>query len=275
MIDFKIDKDRCTQCGLCSKECPMLIINGKSEYPEIKEGKEKACIKCQHCLAVCPTGALSIWGKNPDDSLKVTKEIPVPADLERLMKTRRSIRKFKDEELDLELIKKLLDTAAHAPSGHNKNQVLLSVTETKEELAKVRDLVYDSIKVAKANNQIAPELTMFANFQGIWESKGLDILFRNAPHIIFATAPKKNSNGSADCTISLSYFELLANSMGIGTLWNGMVKQVIEDIAPEIKTKLGIPEDHKIGYIMIFGRPAVKYSRSIQSDGLHLNSIKL
>lgn len=275
MIDFTIDKEKCIKCKLCATECPVLIINAKTEFPEIKEGKEKNCIKCQHCLAVCPTAALSIWGKNPDDSLEVNEEIPQPQEMERLIKTRRSVRRFKKEELGADTIKSLLETSAYAPSGHNKNQVLLSVTATRSETDKVKALVYEGIKSAMENNNLRPALGMFANFQNMWEEKGVDVLFRNAPHFIIASAPKENSNGYTDCIISLSYFELLANSMQIATLWDGLVKMVFETIAPDLKTSLGIPKDHEIAYMMVFGKPGVKYARSVQSEGLNLNTIQL
>ena len=48
MLDLKIDKEKCIKCGLCAQDCPVLIIDGKTEYPEIKEGKELNCLKCQH-----------------------------------------------------------------------------------------------------------------------------------------------------------------------------------------------------------------------------------
>ncbi len=273
MLDFKIDKTKCTQCGLCVKECPTLIIDGKNGIPEIKQGKEKNCIRCQHCLAVCPTGALSIFGKNPEDSIPVGDGESHPLELEKLIKTRRSIRKFKNEEVSKEQIQELLETSAYAPTGHNKNQVLLSVTETKDQLAKVRELVYNAIKREKEN--LSPELAMFGNFQKVWEEKGVDILFRNAPHLIIASAKASNSNGVVDSIISLSYFELLANAMGLGTLWDGLLKAVMEHIAPEIKVALSIPEDHTIAYMMVFGKPAIKYARSVQSEGLNLNKISL
>ncbi|MCU4154355.1 nitroreductase family protein [Carboxylicivirga sp. A043] len=275
MLDFKIDESRCTQCGLCSKECPMIIINGKNGIPEIKEGKESNCIKCQHCLAICPTGALSIFGKNPDDSLPLSNPIPSATEMEQLIKTRRSVRKFKKEEVPAETINKLLQTAAFAPTGHNKNEVLFTVTETKEDLSKVRSLVYDTLKKASEEGKIRPALAMFDSFQNMWHEKGIDVIFRDAPHIIFASAPRKNRNAVPDCVISMSYFELLANSMGIGTLWDGLLKIVAEDIVPDLYTALGIPEDHVVGYMMVYGYPEVKYARSIQSEGLHLNKIKL
>nr|WP_321452295.1 nitroreductase family protein [uncultured Carboxylicivirga sp.] len=275
MLDFKIDEALCTQCSLCAKECPSLIIDGKNGIPVIKEGKEKNCIKCQHCLAVCPTGALSIFGKNPEDSMAVTNEIPSADEMERLIKTRRSVRKFKKAEVEEATIQKLIESAAYAPTGHNKNQVLLSATYTRAEMDKVREVVYNAIKKAKEEGKLEGALSLYGAFQHVWETKGIDVIFRDAPHLIIATAPAANSNGVADSVISLSYFELLANSMGIGTLWNGILKVVMEQVVTELKTSFNIPEDHTIGFMMVYGLPAVKFARSVQSEGLHLNRIQL
>ncbi|WP_430810470.1 MULTISPECIES: nitroreductase family protein [unclassified Carboxylicivirga] len=275
MLNFKINEASCTQCGLCAKECPMLIIDGKKGIPEIKVGKEKNCIRCQHCLAVCPSGALSIFGKEAKNSVKTSDPMPDAEELSRLIKTRRSIRKFKKETLDSTCIEQLLEAAAYAPTGHNKNEVLLSVTYTQEERNKVRELIYSALKKASDAGSIKPDQAIFNRFQAIWHDKGIDVIFRDAPHIIFASAPESNSNGQSDSVIALSYLELQANAMGIGTLWNGFVKMIMTDIAPELKNQLGIPAEHAIGYVMVLGYPGVKYARGIQSEGLNLNRIKL
>jgi len=121
---FKVDRAKCIHCGLCSADCPTLIIDGKTEFPTIKEGKEDNCLKCQHCLAICPTGAISIWDKEPGNSLAVSDSIPKPLEMERLIKTRRSIRKFKKEEIDKELIHELLTTASYAPTAKNDSVIV-------------------------------------------------------------------------------------------------------------------------------------------------------
>lgn len=274
MLDFKIEDEKCIECGLCVKECPVRIIQ-LDPKPVIIADKEKNCLKCQHCLAVCPTGALSILGKNPEDSVSTKAEMPDAEALGNLVKTRRSIRKYKDEEIDKELINQLLETTAFAPTGHNSNSILLSVTDNKEATNKFRDAVYASIKKAATEQEPKGRLKILASCQRAWEKNGVDILFRGAPHILIASGPNKTTSPVADSVIALSYFELLANSHKIGTLWNGMVKWAIEDIDPSLQQLIGIPEDHTLGYVLIFGKSAVKYARAIQSEGLHLNRISL
>lgn len=274
-LDFRIDDNLCTECGLCSEDCPTLIIDGSKGIPEIKAGKEGLCIRCQHCLAICPEAALSIHGKDPLDSMLVTNDIPGPEEMKKLIRTRRSVRKFMDEEIDSKIIDELLETTAYAPSGHNKNEVLHTLSYTCEEMAKVQTLVYDALKKAKEEGRILGDDRVYNSFQHLWENKGIDVIFREAPHIIIASSPRANPNAVADCIISLSYFELYAKTHGIATLWDGFAMHIFHKLAPELQSLMGIPEDHVIGYMMVFGNSAVKYARAIQSEGLNINRIKL
>lgn len=58
---------------MCTKVCPnnLLFLNEekKASFNTISEFGRDGCWKCQHCMAVCPKGAISILNKNPDDSL--------------------------------------------------------------------------------------------------------------------------------------------------------------------------------------------------------------
>ena len=59
MIDFKVDESLCVSCGACVKDCLHQALR-MDTYPVMVD--EGHCIRCQHCLAVCPTGAVSIMG---------------------------------------------------------------------------------------------------------------------------------------------------------------------------------------------------------------------
>ena len=50
---FSIDLEKCSQCGMCTKLCPVdnIVMN---EYPEYG----KTCFICMHCIAFCPKEAI-------------------------------------------------------------------------------------------------------------------------------------------------------------------------------------------------------------------------
>ncbi len=108
MLQLQIARDTCTKCGLCAKDCVTNIIDLDSGYPHIPAEKEKFCLKCKHCLAICPTAALSILGKKPEQSRELKGNLPDPQQLETLIKGRRSIRHYKNENLEPELMQRLL-----------------------------------------------------------------------------------------------------------------------------------------------------------------------
>jgi len=265
MIDFKVDKEKCTHCGLCSSDCPVLIIDRTTEFPTIKDGKEEVCLKCQHCLAVCPEGAISIWGKNPENSIPAPKNPMGSADLEVLIQTRRSIRRYKKQEVDKELIHRLVSIAAYAPTAKNENAVKMTLIDSSERMARLRTLSYQNIGKAFESKAIPPSKMYLNNYREVWESKGVDVLFRNAPHMLICSAPKDGTLPMHDATIATSYFEILANANGIGTLWDGFAKYVFEDAIFEMKDELGIPENQLVVAVLVFGYPAVNFARSIQN----------
>jgi len=147
MLDFEINKMNCTRCGQCVADCPARIISLSDDgYPAIVSEKKGSCYKCQHCLAICPTGSVSILGIDPAGSSILAGGYPNPDELETLIKGRRSVRRYKDENLDPALFQKLLDVAWHAPTGVNSRQVRFTVLDSKEKVAQLRDKVMAGLK---------------------------------------------------------------------------------------------------------------------------------
>ncbi len=265
MLSFNIDKQTCNKCGLCVADCPAMIIDMENSYPSIAVDKESTCFKCQHCLAICPTGALSILGKKAEDSRPIKGNLPDPDKLEILIKGRRSVRRYHDENLDPELMQRLLDVAWHAPSGHNSRQVLFTVIDNKDEMSRIREETMAGLIKVVRENRLPAGMEFIAEFVKLWEGHGVDVVFRGAPHMIIASAPKDGVSPMADCLIALSYFELFAQSLGVGTVWGGIAKWAFNDLVPELRTKLGIPQNNLIGYAMAFGKPAVHYQRTVEN----------
>ena len=266
-LGFSVEQKRCIGCKICVSDCPANIIEMAGANPRITPEKEDSCYECGHCLAICPKGAISILGRRPEDSLPLdgTQPLVDPLKMETLIKGRRSIRKYKDENLDPAVLSRLIDVAWHAPTAVNAKPVLFTVIDDKTKLAAFREEVISGLERVAATNGLPPDRAFFSSFVNLWREKQIDVLFRGAPHFIMASAPKTSMAPSVDCVIALSYFELFAQSMGVGTLWDGLATMAINSLVPELKTKLGIPGDHTAGYAMVFGKPAVTYARSVQA----------
>jgi len=115
-------------------------------------------------------------------------------------------------------------------------------------------------------NRLPAGMKFVAELVSLWKEHRVDTVFRGAPHLIVASAPKFGVTSEADCLIALSYFELLAQSLGVGTVWDGIAKLTFNELVPELRKTLGIPDRHLIGYAVAFGKPAVNYHRTVEQD---------
>jgi nitroreductase len=241
-----------------------MIIAMENDYPSIASEKEATCYKCQHCLAICPTGAVSILGLNPTGSRPLAGGFPDPDKLELLIKGRRSVRRYNDENLDPALFQRLLEVAWYAPTGVNSRQVRFTVIDDKDKMAQLREEVMTGLNRLIRENTLPEGMSFYAGFIKMWEENKFDVIFRGAPHLLITSTPKTVASPLPDCLIAMSYFELFAQANGVGTVWNGLAKWAINDLLPETRQRLGIPDDHLIGYAMVFGKPAVHFARTVQ-----------
>ncbi|MDZ7642597.1 MAG: nitroreductase family protein [Desulfurivibrio sp.] len=273
MLNFRVDQERCIQCGECAEDCPTGVIT-LDDYPQLTN--EGGCIQCQHCLAICPTAALSILDKDPDASTSLAGNLPDPAQLTTLIKGRRSIRRYRERDLDPEVIDELLHKASHAPTGVNAQGVLFTVIKQRAELNKLHEAMIARLDEMKKNNQLptdgtAPYLKMVING---WQEKGQDVLFRGAPHLLITSSPSAAPCPVQDNIIALANFELLAQSHGVGAVWDGIFMMALA-ACPELVPQLGIPANHTLGYAMAFGAPAVEYQRTVQRGPALINEVQL
>ncbi len=240
--------------------------------PSVTQENEANCYKCQHCLAICPTASISILGYDPVNSLSLKDKLPDSSQMELLIKGRRAVRKYKPENLEPNVMMKLIEVACYAPTGRNARQVRFTVVDNRARLIEIRDeMMAKLVKISSANGFPAG-MEFFTNYVNQWEEAGTDFIFRGAPHFLVVSAPKNIVTPVEDCLIALTTFELYAQTLGIATVWDGLAKFVICEMLPEFKIRLGIPEDHVVGYAMAFGKPAVYYSRTTQHEpaGVHI-----
>ncbi len=255
-----IDKENCIHCGMCIDDCVMGIIEcDEAGIPRYAPGSEDTCVGCQHCMAVCPTGALSFGGKLSKNSTPVG--FGKSEDVLQLIKSRRSIRFYKNENVPDETLHKLTEMLPFIPTGGNADNLHFSIVATKEKMDEIRNITYN--KIMSIKNPSKFQLAAKKSF-----AEGKDIIYRGAASMIAVAIDKdKTIEGceTADPIIALSYFELYAQSLGLGTLWCDMAVTIANQI-PDVHSLLEIPKDYSLNYIMLFGIPSIKYSRTIQPE---------
>lgn len=262
---IKIDEDKCNKDGICVRECPIALLAQKDDksIPQATDNAENMCMHCGHCVAVCPTGALSLSNILVDDCLPIKKELALNVEqVEQFLRSRRSIRQFKDKEASKETIAKLIDLARYAPTAHNDQAVEWIVICGKDEIKKYTELVVDYFRQVLKEDPEEGKEKHFDLIVGAWDM-GIDIIGRNASHLIIAHASKTATFSRfypMDCATAIGYAELAAPILGLGTCWNGMFLIAINEWKP-LCDALSIPEQNGCYGVLMAGYPAVKYYR--------------
>jgi nitroreductase/NAD-dependent dihydropyrimidine dehydrogenase PreA subunit len=264
-LRFAVDPERCTRCESCVVDCPSSIIRRQGDaVPSVAPEDEKNCILCQHCLAVCPEAAISIAGLRPENSRPITA-LPGLDQLDLLVRARRSVRQYREANVDPALIDRLLEATAHAPTGVNVRKLTFTVVQDRAVLHRLRDQLMQGLAEAAAANQVPAEAQRVSRIVLSRWKAGRDVVFRGAPHALFISSPPDTPCAQQDVVLALAYFELLAQSAGLGTVWCGYAHRLL-DALPASKAQFQVPEGH-IYYAMLFGHPAVHYPRTVQRQG--------
>lgn len=272
---FRVDKDLCIRCGRCINTCAGMVLRfGESGYPEMKSFDRygwKGCWKCQHCLAVCPQGAISIFDKDPRDSLPPAPE-KMGEYMERLVSNRRSCRRYLKKNVDPAILDRILKAMNNVPTGGNAMGVEYTIIDDMDRVREIWNKAY-LVMEEKAKKHIYTHSFSDFYYRKMKESENSirkgDLLFCGAPHLFIAHAKcsgKWEEDAKADCILATAYFELLCNAHGLGTIIMSYSAEVLNELAPEARKMLNIPLNHYTGLIVGFGYPEIKYARGVQKD---------
>ena len=257
---IRIDENMCIRCGKCVCDCIVGILQkGSDGVPMIPEGLENVCINCQHCLAICPAGAVECNNVKASDCFP-SGELPESTKMLNLLRMRRSVRHYKNENIPPEIMAQLKDSLAWTPTGCNDHRLAFRIIEDRSQMDFFRQETASMLKKLIRWGILGlfyPRLKHYLNRI----LAGEDVVYRNAPHMIVALTPKNAPCKEADPWIALSYFDLLAQSFKLGTCWCGFAVYAIK-FNKKIQKRLNIPKNYKVGSVLLFGSPSITYARS-------------
>ncbi len=262
MALIKVDPEKCDMDARCVETCPVHILALDPEKgPVVREGRAKFCIGCGHCVAVCETRALDNVRNPLSQHSPISSWPPVsPESTLELLKSRRSIRCYREEPVDKKTLEELMEAARWAPAGHNMRHLSYIIVDGRDAVLRVLGKVVDWMReMVEAQDSLALHYHFDALVRA--HERGEDRILRGAPQLIVAHAPKGLWIAQIDTALALEYVELYAVSLGLGTCWAGFV-QVCADSSPGLGEFLGIPEDRAITGVMMVGYPRYTY-RSI------------
>ena len=261
MSIFKIDQEKCDKDGICAIECPAHIIKMTKQGPVPIESAEEFCIKCGHCVAVCPKAAFSLEFLSPDQCMPIEKSLLLDANhVEHFLRSRRAVRRYKNKVVPKDVFEKALEIACSAPTGSNRQPVRWLVIDKKADVVKIGAHVIDWMRYVLKTH---PKMALMFNMEALiieWD-RGTDRICRDAPILVFAYASDEFASAAADCHTALAYLELALPGFGLGSCWAGYVNTAANKW-PDIAGELKLPEKHSFHGALMVGFPKLKYYRA-------------
>ena len=262
MNPFNIDPQKCNKDGICVMACPTKVIQRKSsdDPPTPAPDFSDYCLLCGHCVAVCPTGAFSMNWLNPDQCLPFNKENTLtPEQAEQFIRSRRSMRNFKDTPVERPKLEKLLEIACFAPSAKNSQPWYWTVVEDPAEVRRLAGMVIDWMRNVIKSSPEQAEIRGLPRVVAAWDA-GHERICRGAPHVIVVHSDRNYGFGAEDSALALGYFELFAPTLGLGSCWGGYFYSAV-NAYPPLYEALGLPTGHRAFGAVMVGYPKLTYRR--------------
>ncbi len=260
-----INLERCTKCLKCEKDCPSNAIT--IETGEISN----SCIHCGHCVAICPEMAV-----RPDfgDVFLLQPHTVTPKDFRNLTSGIRSCRSYLSKDVPDAVLLQLVENMKHYPSASNARPLQISIVRSKEKVKLLNDLTAEAlIRLFSlvCSPWISPFIRIFAPSINIKKLKRYKELFierqktndsqicHHAPAVLlFHGESSKTGMAEADANIWATYTSIFANTLGLGTCFNGFIVKAMgkkSKLNPQFK----VPANHQVYASLLVGYPKVKF----------------
>lgn len=257
--------EKCTRCLKCVKDCPTSAIT-------IETGTiSDACIHCGHCVAICPEMAVrpdfgNVFLLQPSE---VTSK-----EFRNLASGIRSCRSYLNKDVPDAVLLQLVENMKHYPSASNARPLQISIVRSKEKVKLLNDLTAEALLrmftllssplISLFIRLFVPSLkidrikhykTLFTEKQKVNDSQ----ICHHAPAVLlFHGEVSKTSMAEADANIWATYTSIYANTLGLGTCFNGFIVKAMGK-GSKLNPQFKVPANHQVYASLLVGYPKVKY----------------
>jgi nitroreductase len=163
----------------------------------------------------------------------------------KVIRSRRSIRDFKSEQVKREDLDSIVEAGLYAPSASNAQNLHYTVIQNQALIKDISKWIVEEIE--KGGNDYLKDL--------VKRSGGA--IFRNAPTIVIMSADGKDRFGVVNAAAATENMLIAAESLGIGSCWIGMIAVLTgSKNINEYMKKLMIPDGYALQFGMTLGYKA-------------------
>ncbi|MCF0253789.1 MAG: nitroreductase family protein [Duodenibacillus sp.] len=256
---FTVREDLCTACGVCARVCPKGLIGMDMDGPFMTEENSGLCNSCGQCVAFCPAGAArqAISGDAP--LYPALQHDPARTEtVLSFLRSRRSYRTYAPEPVEHAVIERILETADWSPTGGNNRRLRWIVVETPEKTAELRGLIAGWFDGDARRHPVFSKRYKIDAIMSRYK-RGVDVILRGAPHVVFMAGPSDHVWGPVDTGIALAYFNFAAEAFDVGCCFAGYATGAAQ--GERVRAFLGVQPGETVWCAACFGRKTIAAQR--------------
>lgn len=258
--------EQCTGDGICVEVCPKDVLEVVGGKARTVAGTQEHCLRCAQCVLVCPREALTLDALPGETYERAPKWSFSYEDLLAFLRTRRSVRRFKDQPVDRAMIDQVLEACASAPPAFPPHPTEVVVLDQREDIEKLKLALvngYDKL-LGYFRNPIArfqirrkrgPEtfhalethvLNIVRHDNIRFRAHGVDRYLYGAPVLLLFHANRWVAAHQNSGMVVATYAMLAAHGLGLGATMLDIVPPVLNNLDHNLCRSYGIPDDNVV-----------------------------
>ncbi len=274
---------QCNDCGLCARDCiagAWQEVNGRVEMVA-----PQFCNQCGHCAAICPKDAIFHDGLDPRQIRKIDKKRLDPEAFREIVRSRRSIRRYRKAPVPKEIIQDMLFLSAHSPTASNRQDVAYTVITDPAVLQGISDALfgfagklYEKTRkgagrlIYRGLQKFFPENDLERYMENMpyyirHADQGRDFILHNAPVLILVHAPAKGKGRfhCENCNIAAANLMNDAHARGLGTCYIGFLSLALK-FSNTLRRRVALSPGRKVFACFVMGYPAHQYTSTASRE---------